>query len=324
MNKNNKILPFIVLTIIGLGLIIYGIVQIAKTNNYLETMGNFSYSSREETTDSKGHTKIYYIWYYEFIVNNKKYIARSDSEESSEPFNKEEKILYNPTNPNENLITTDYTRYVVIIAGIIFLCTTFFFIPKQKKQQSDTATTSDAKAGWYVLLFSVGTLLIIFMKANFNIDTLLKTMLFPTIIMAIFIGIGIFLIKRVHNPEMQNVENANNSDLANETSKVIDKEQLQKVQNIVYKGKGIWQIISGIIWCIIVFFPQIISAFFVLLSVSKENPTYTLNGEEVTALQFIFGSVSIIQLIALALGILRIAIGIRNLISYKKDNQNIQ
>lgn len=324
MNKNNKIWPFILCAIIGLGLIIYGIVQIAQINNYSETMGKFSYSSRKENTDSDGNTSIYYIWYYDFTVNNTKYIAQSDSKETSEPFNNEEKILYNPTNPNENLITTDYTRYAVIIVGIIFLCTSFLFMPKQKKQQSDTATTSDAKAGWYVLLFSVSILLIIFMKVNFNIAILLKTMLFPTIIMTVFIGIGIFLIKRAHNPEMQNADSSDNSELTNEPSQVIDKEQLQKAQNIVYKVKGIWQIISGIIWCIMIFSPQIISAFFVLLSLSTENPTYTYDGEEVTAIQFIFGSVSIIQLIAFAFGILIIALGIRSLISYKKDKQNIQ
>ena len=222
------------------------------------------------------------------------------------------------------MIATDYTRYVVIIAGIIFLCTAFFFMPKQKKQQSDTKTTSDAKAGWYVLLFSVGMFLIIFMKENFNIVTLLKTMLFPTIIMAFFIGIGIFLIKKAHNPEMQNIENSGNSELTNELSQVMDKEQLQKAQNIVYKIKGTWQIISGIIWCILVFTPQIISVILVLFSLGSKNPTYTYNGQEVTAMQFIFGEISIFQLIAFAFGILIIVLGIISLKFYKKDNQNIQ
>ena len=79
MNKNNKIWPLILCAIIGLGLIIYGIVQIVKTNNYLETMGEFSYSSREKSTDSDGHTSTYYIWYYDFAVNNINYTAKSDS-----------------------------------------------------------------------------------------------------------------------------------------------------------------------------------------------------------------------------------------------------
>lgn len=312
----NKIWPFILCAIIGLGLIIYGAVQIVKTNNYMETMGEFSYSSRKESTDSD-----YYIWYYDFYVNNIKYTAQSDSKNIDEPINQEEKILYNPTNPNENLINTDYTRYMVIIGGIIFLCTAFFFMPKQKKQQSDTKTTGDAKTGWYVLLFTVGMFLIIFMKANFNIITLLKTMLFPTIIMVFFIGIGIFLIKRAHNPEMQNIENSENSELTNELSQVIDKEQLQKAQNIGYKVKGIWQIILGIIWCMLVFTPQIISAILVLFSLSSEKSTYTYNGKEVTALQFIFGSINIGQLITLAFGILIIAMGVISLHSYKKRKQ---
>ena len=62
----------------------------------------------------------------------------------------------------------------------------------------------------------------------------------------------------------------------------------------------------------------------VLFSLNSKNPTYTLNGEEVTAIQFIFGATSIFQFIGLAVGIIIIVQGIRNLKACKEDNQNMQ
>ncbi|MBR6033641.1 MAG: DUF3592 domain-containing protein [Clostridia bacterium] len=323
--NNNKTWVIILCGIIGLGLIVYGIVQIVKVSNYSETTGKYTYSVMRESRDSDGNRSTYYIWYYDFIVDGTKYTAKSDSESSNDPLNKEEKIFYNPANPNENTISTDYGRYAIIVAGIIFLGTALLVRPKNVQSTSETQSTSEAKMGWAILLFSLCVLLIIFMAANFNIGTLLTKMLFPTIIMAIFIGIGIYLLIRSHKPEMQNAESTDiGNDLLNEANKIIENEKLQNARNVVFKVKGIWQIISGIIWCILVFSPQIISALVVLFSLNSKNPTYTLNGEEVTAIQFIFGATSIFQFIGLAVGIIIIVQGIRNLKACKEDNQNMQ
>ncbi len=93
---------------------------------------------------------------------------------------------------------------------------------------------------------------------------------------------------------------------------------MEKAQDMIYKIKGIRQIVLGIVWCIFVFAQEIISAIAVLISFVCGNSTYTYNGEKVTAIQFIFGQVSIFQLIMFAFGILIIALGIRDLASYKK------
>ncbi len=50
-------------------------------------------------------------------------------------------------------------------------------------------------------------------------------MLLPLIIIAVFIGIGLLLIKKAEHIKMQDSEITNNNDLENDTSQVIDEKE---------------------------------------------------------------------------------------------------
>ena len=322
--KNDNLWVLILFAIIGLALLTYGLVQVAKTFTYSKTIGQFSHSSLETSTDSDGNTSTYYIWYYDFYVNNTKYVAKSDSKNSYEPNNKEEKILYNPENPTENLPGTNYERYYPIIFGILFLGSVFVCKPKRKIDQNEEKTnTFDSNGAWYVVVFFGAIFLIILMQADFNIVTLLTMGLFPIMIIVILgIVMGIFLVKKAKNPQIQSNDNIDNiNELSDSSNYVIDEEQVEKIKNITNVITGIRIIIIGIIWCIFSFGVQIISAIMVLFSLFTENPTYTYNGREVTAIEFIFGSISFFQLIAFSFGVIIIVLGIKSLHSSKQESQ---
>lgn len=333
----NSNAPIFLCLIIGCLLMIMGITQILKVSNYEEAIGQFIHSEEKVTTDSDGYTNTYYIWHYQFFVNDIEYIAELGNNSFETPSNYEEKVLYNPENPTENIVSTDYSSHICVIVGFVFASITFFF--KEKKGMDSTAEKrkSEKKAAWFVILFSASLFMILLLQVNFSIKMLLLHMLFLALIILLFLGIGIYLLKRAYNPntiqtdntlnnlsdlnisaEGENSNLSNTVDIHQNIDTMTNEEQAQKVIMLVQKYKGIVGIVSGLIWCGIILFPTLISAVFVLFTLSNESTTYTVNGEEVTAVQFIFGSFSPITFVFLAFGIIVIIKGIRDIVGCKK------
>lgn len=338
--EKNSNVPMFLCFIIGCLLMIAGVAQILEVSNYEETIGQFTHSEEKTSTDSDGYTNTYYVWHYNFFVNDIEYIAKSGNNSFETPNNYEEKVLYNPENPTENIISTDYSAYVLVIVGVVFTSIIFFF---KKPKGMDSATEkrmSEKKAAWFVILFTVAIFIILLLQVNFSIKMLVLHMFFPTLIILLFLGVGIYLLKRAYNPHLiqtdttlnnsreviseNNSINLNistacgNNDLLNTSDVKMNEEQVQKIGILVQKYKGIAGIVLGLIWCGIILFPTIISAIFVLFSLSNEDSMYTVNGEEVSSVQFIFSSLSPITLVFLVFGIIIIIKGIRDIVACKK------
>lgn len=342
--KNSNVVLYISF-IIGCLLMIMGFSQILKVSSYTETIGQYTHSEKRISTDSDGHTSINYVWYYDFFVNDTKYIAKLSNSPFETPNNYEEKVFYNPENPDENVIGTDYSRYTLIIVGFIFASVPFFFGKSKQTVGSIGIRKPEKKTAWFVILFSGSLLMILLLQANFNIVTLIMNMFLPTLIILLFLGVGIYLLKRTDNSNsistvtssdnfsditskndsinfninINNVSEASDLlDTINNSENIVSEEQAQKINKLVKKYLGIAEIIFGFVWCGIVLLPEIISAFLVLLSLSAENPTYTVNGENVTGLQFIFSSFSPFTCIFLGVGIILIIKGIKDIVVCKK------
>ncbi len=185
MNKNK--IGAVLCTIIGIALIIFGIVEIIKIKDYSEVFGKL--------VENVHSTEYRYI-NYNFYVNDIQYTV-TYTNGAIGIFNEEEKILYNPINPSENLLAKDNSRYSIIIVGIIFLGTAFFIRHKMKIEKYEGEENYHYKElGRYLIFFCGGILTVIFTSANFNFVDLLTTMLFPIIVVLFFMCLGVFLIKK--------------------------------------------------------------------------------------------------------------------------------
>ena len=181
--NNNKNWLVNIFVVVGLIFIISSIIQVVRIHNYSSTIGQFSNSSRYD-----GHSS----------VNKKTYKARSGHKYLSEPFNKEEKILYDPKDPYDNLLATDYTRYHGIYVGIIILYMAYYLSNIQNNSKTETKTL--------LLLILGGCFLYLLEKVNFSLGALFNTFSFLIIMILVFWFIGMFLRKKSNN---QNIDSEN-------------------------------------------------------------------------------------------------------------------
>lgn len=195
--NNNKNWLVNIFVVVGLIFIISSIIQVGRIHNYSSTIGQFSNSSRYDGHSSV-NKKTYYIWKYDFTVNEEKYKARSGHKYLSEPFNKEEKILYDPKDPYDNLLATDYTRYHGIYVGIIILYMAYYLSNIQNNSKTETKTL--------LLLILGGCFLYLLEKVNFSLGALFNTFSFLIIMILVFWFIGMFLRKKSNN---QNIDSEN-------------------------------------------------------------------------------------------------------------------
>ena len=192
--NNNKNWLVNIFVVVGLIFIISSIIQVVRIHNYSSVIGQFSDSLRYSSTNKK----TYYTWNYDFTVNEEKYRASSGHKYLYEPFNKEEKILYDPKHPNDNLLATDYTRYHGIYIGIIILYVAYYLSNIQNKSKVESRTL--------LLLFFGGWILSLLEKVNFNLSALFNTFRFFIIMILVFWFIGMFLRKKSNN---QNIDSEN-------------------------------------------------------------------------------------------------------------------
>ncbi len=116
--KKEEIIPFIFLLLLATFLSSEGVKQIIQKVNYVGTDGVFSHSSSYRTKDDDGHYVTEYKWYYNYTVDGQSYSMYTSGHDFSSPSNKNETILYNPSNHSMAIIQSDHQGAVMVIAGI--------------------------------------------------------------------------------------------------------------------------------------------------------------------------------------------------------------
>ena len=325
--KDNGKTVIIIFIIIGCFLILFGLFGIFRTIGYDKTEGVFTHSVQHTHTDSDGVTSVNYTWYYKFFVDGKEYISTVSSKNYDTPSEKYQKakILYNPQKPSENKASTDFTDYIMITAGVLFVGIALFFKDSNKNESlSNDSNLKKKKFAWAVILFVSMMFLILLFSVNFDLIALFIGGLPIVIILGIFLFVGIYMLK-----------NADKVKLSDDTTNTFDNDQKyftnsydnpfhtvegqeEDAKKMAYKIMGAIKIVFGLFWTGIACFQTIISLLFVLLSKTSENPSFFVNGVEVTATQFILSDFNPFMIIFLVIGIGIIVSGILDVSKSKK------
>ena len=200
-NNKKNILPFIILILIATFLTSEGVKQIIRKTNYLETDGVFSRSISYRAKDDDGDYVTKYKWYYNYTVDGQEYSMYTSGHGSNSPSNKNETILYNPSNHGMAIAQNDHQGAVMVIAGI--WCGIFAYLvgpytmnkekyvrDYEKSKKKGDKTTAIV---WFVLcgLFY----LVMLFSVDFDFKIMFGPLLPASIVIIIFFCLGfVFLI----------------------------------------------------------------------------------------------------------------------------------
>lgn len=324
-NKRNGLIFLFVF--IGLIMISLGLFQILKLQSYSKTTGKFSYSELIEGQDSEVDS---YIWYYKFMVNDYIYTAETKTKFISQPSsNKDIIVYYDSANPEKNIISNDYTRYYLIIIGLMFTSVLLFYSKKEVEDSEEMRARSNAKkTGWFVLFFIGCFLFIALSSYDFSFSAMLSAMSIVIIIFIFFMICGVKILINAYNPKhsfkyeykdgkktitVKNYveNNMANDELANRINPILNSG-LDKISII----EGIIKIVLGSFLCLIYFSPAVMA---LLERFDIINTHYKINGNVVTGIQFFKYTTLGYGLLLLIPGIILIVLGIKEI----KENKNI-
>ena len=200
-NNKKNILPFIILILLATFMTSEGIKQIIRKTNYFETDGVFSHSTSYREKDDDGDYVTKYKWYYNYIVDGEPYSMYTSGHGSGSPSNKNETILYNPSNHSMAIIQSDHQGAIMVIAGI--WCGIFAYLTgpylnnkgKYTKSYEETKKKGDRTTAivWFVLcgLFY----LVMLFSVDFDFKMMFGPLLPASIVIFIFFCLGfVFLI----------------------------------------------------------------------------------------------------------------------------------
>ena len=189
-DKNDSLIGEIIFLIVGIALVGAGIYFTIQKIRYEEAPGKYTYSTSYMTKDDEGNVKIKYKWYYDYYVDDYKFVGEFAEQDWEIPSKKKDIILYDPDNPNKVILKSDRRNIMIIIMGLFFASLPFVS-GKSNEGQKKKSNLSVASI-W--LTYSVAIFLVFFLSVDFDFKELINHYLFPTIVLGIFVFLGIFLL----------------------------------------------------------------------------------------------------------------------------------